>query len=258
MRIKVLTLFPEAFTSVLSHSILQRAQANDLLQVQLMNIRDYTLDKHRRVDDYPFGGGAGMVMGVQPISAAFEAAMGGFEGARRIYLSPRGIPLTQQKVQALSKEEGLILLCGHYEGVDQRALDKYVQEEISIGDYILSGGELAAMVLIDAVTRLIPGALGSDASIEEESFSQGLLEYPHYTRPADFMGDKVPDVLLSGHKKNIEKFRREMALDVTRRVRPELLDSAPLTHEDKVFLGWEQPIVKKKRRKKGAETPEVQ
>ncbi len=190
--------------------------------MEAIDIRAYTKDKHRRADDYPFGGGAGLVMTAQPIVDATRAAEEGFP-ARRIYLSPRGATLTQKRARELSRVENLILLCGHYEGVDQRALDMCVDEEISIGDYVLTGGELPAMVLIDCVARLIPGVLGSEESPLDESFTGGLLEYPQYTRPAVFDGMEVPEVLLSGHHANIEKWRRAQAEEVTRRVRPDLL-----------------------------------
>jgi tRNA (guanine37-N1)-methyltransferase len=224
MRIRALTLFPEMF-SALDHSIIGRAQRSGLVEIEYVNIRDYTKDKHRRCDDAPFGGGAGMVMTAQPVCDAIRAAksqMG--EGALCVHLSPRGKPFSQAKAQQLSKLEGLILLCSHYEGLDQRAIDLCVDEEISIGDYVLTGGELPAMVLIDGIVRLLPGVLGSDESVEEESFTDGLLEYPHYTRPAEFEGMKVPDVLVSGHAANIVKWRREQAEKITRERRPDLLN----------------------------------
>ena len=222
MKIKVLTLFPGMFPPIIGESILGRAADKGLLSVEAIDIRAYTQDKHRRTDDYPFGGGAGLVMSAQPIADAMRAAQEGFL-AKRIYLSPRGKVLTQDTARELSREEGLILLCGHYEGVDQRAIDLFIDEEISIGDYVLTGGELPAMVLIDCVARLIPGVLGSELSSVDESFSGNLLEYPQYTRPAVFEGVPVPDVLLSGHHANIEAWRHEQAMEITRRVRPDLL-----------------------------------
>ena len=222
MKIKVLTLFPGMFPPIIGESILGRAADKGLLSVEAIDIRAYTQDKHRRTDDYPFGGGAGLVMSAQPIADAIRAAQEGFP-AKRIYLSPRGKVLTQDTARELSREEGLILLCGHYEGVDQRAIDLFIDEEISIGDYVLTGGELPAMVLIDCVARLIPGVLGSELSSVDESFSGNLLEYPQYTRPAVFEGVPVPDVLLSGHHANIEAWRHEQAMEITRRVRPDLL-----------------------------------
>ena len=236
MRIKVFTLFPEMLRPMLETSILGRAIAAGLLDVQLIDIREYTLDKHRRTDDYPFGGGAGMVMSAQPILDAFAANLPDPCPARRIYLSPRGRTLNQPIVEELAREKELVLLCGHYEGVDQRALDAVIDEELSIGDYVLTGGELGALVLIDAVARLIPGVLGSEESGEDESFTTGLLEYPQYTRPADFRGMKVPQVLLEGNHDHITAWRREQSLELTLRRRPELLDSAPLSEEDQNML----------------------
>ena len=221
MRIDVLTLFPEMFEGVLGSSMLGRARANGLLDTRVHNIRDYTDNKHKKTDDYPFGGGAGMVMMAQPIFDCM-AAVQGEEKAHRILLTPRGKPLTTERARALSGEERLILLCGHYEGVDERVME-LIDEEISIGDYVLTGGELPAMVLIDCVSRFIPGVLGSAESAEDESFSEGLLEYPQYTRPADFRGRLVPDVLLNGHHANILKWRREQAILKTRANRPDLL-----------------------------------
>ncbi len=236
MKIKVFTLFPEMLRPMLSESILGRAVSAGLIAVDLIDIRAYTLDRHRRTDDYPFGGGAGMVMSAQPIVDAFAANLPeGFRG-RRIYLSPRGRTLNQRIVEELAKEEELALLCGHYEGVDQRALDAVIDEEISIGDYVLTGGELGALVLIDAVARLIPGVLGSDESPGDESFSTGLLEYPQYTRPADFRGAAVPAPLLGGNHAEIAAWRREQSLALTLERRPELLGTAPLTAEDRALL----------------------
>ena len=204
--------------------------------MELVNIRDYTLDRHRRTDDYPFGGGAGMVMSAQPIVDAFAARLRPDFRGRRIYLSPRGRTLNQRMVEELAREEELALLCGHYEGVDQRALDAVIDEEISIGDYVLTGGELGALVLIDAVARLVPGVLGSDESSGEESFSTGLLEYPQYTRPAEFRGEAVPEVLLGGNHADITAWRREQSLALTLERRPELLDEAPLDDADRAIL----------------------
>ena len=236
MRIKVFTLFPEMLRPMLGASILGRAIGAGHLRVDLVDIREYSADKHRNTDDYPFGGGAGMVMSAQPIVDAFAANLPeGFRG-RRVYLSPRGRTLTQRVVEELAREEELALLCGHYEGVDQRALDAVIDEELSIGDYVLTGGELGALVLIDAVSRLIPGVLGSDESSEDESFTTGLLEYPQYTRPADFRGEKVPEVLLGGNHADIVAWRREQSLDLTLRRRPELLETAPLTEADRDML----------------------
>lgn len=235
MKIDVLTLFPEMLRPMLSASILGRAVENGILQVNLVNIRDYTLDKHRRTDDYPFGGGAGMVMFPQPIMDAV-AACDPEHRARRIYLSPRGRTLNQKIVEKLAGEEQLLFLCGHYEGVDQRALDVCIDEELSIGDYVLTGGELGALVTIDAVSRLVPGVLGSDESSLDESFSTGLLEYPQYTRPADYLGMRVPGVLQGGNHADIVAWRREQSLEITLDRRPEMLETAPLTENDRRLL----------------------
>ena len=235
MKIDVLTLFPEMLRPMLSASILGRAVENGILQVNLVNIRDYTLDKHRRTDDYPFGGGAGMVMFPQPIMDAV-AACDPEHRARRIYLSPRGRTLNQKIVEELAGEEQLLFLCGHYEGVDQRALDVCIDEELSIGDYVLTGGELGALVTIDAVSRLVPGVLGSDESSLDESFSTGLLEYPQYTRPADYRGMCVPSVLQGGNHADIVAWRREQSLEITLNRRPEMLETAPLTENDQRLL----------------------
>ncbi len=236
MRIKVFTLFPDMLRAVLSESILGRAVEKGLIEVELVNIRDYTLDKHRSTDDYPFGGGAGMVMTAQPIVDAFAARLGPDFRGRRVYLSPRGRTLDQRVVEELAQEDGLALLCGHYEGVDQRALDAVIDEELSIGDYVLTGGELGALVVIDAVSRLVPGVLGSDESSADESFSTGLLEYPQYTRPADFRGAKVPEPLLGGNHADIAAWRREQSLVLTLERRPELLETAPLDDHDRAML----------------------
>ena len=236
MKINILTLFPEMFDSVLSASILGRARAQGLLEVGFTDIRAYSERKHKNADDYPFGGGAGMVMLAQPVMDAMAAARAALPGARRIYLGPRGRRLTTAVARELAGLDSLILLCGHYEGVDQRALDTCVDEEISIGDYILTGGELAAMVLTDAVARFIPGVLGSADSPEEESFSDGLLEYPQYTRPRELNGMAVPEVLLNGDHAAIRAWRRRESLRATLRFRPDLLASAPLDRRDRETL----------------------
>ncbi|HIQ83462.1 MAG TPA: tRNA (guanosine(37)-N1)-methyltransferase TrmD [Candidatus Pullichristensenella stercorigallinarum] len=234
MRIKVLTIFPEMLRAALSESIVGRALEKGLFEVELIDIRAYSQNKHKNTDDYPFGGGAGMVMLAQPIVDACEAHMEA--GQRRIYLSPRGRTLNQSVVEELSRETELMLLCGHYEGVDERALEMCFPEELSIGDYVLTGGELAALVVIDAVSRLIPGVLGSSESAGDESFTTGLLEYPQYTRPREFRGREVPEVLLNGNHALIERWRREQALKITRQRRPEMLKSAPLDKKDRAFL----------------------
>ena len=236
MKIKILTIFPEMFDSVLSASILGRARSQGLLDVELIDIRPFSDRKHKNTDDYPFGGGAGMVMLAQPIHDAVRHAMGESFHGRRIYLGPRGARLTTERARELAREEELILLCGHYEGVDQRALDTCVDEEISIGDYILTGGELAAMVLTDCVARFIPGVLGSAESPEEESFSDGLLEYPQYTRPRVWQGMEVPDVLLNGDHAKIRAWRRKESLRATLRFRPDLLEKADLSPADLKYL----------------------
>ena len=235
MKIDVLTLFPEMLKPMLSESILGRAVKNGILEVRLTNIRDYTLDKHHRTDDYPFGGGAGMVMTPQPILDCVRACDPEHR-ARRIYMSPRGRTLDQKIVEELAGEEHLLFLCGHYEGVDQRALDACIDEELSIGDYVLTGGELGALVTIDAVSRLVPGVLGSDESSQDESFSTGLLEYPQYTRPAVYEGMEVPQVLQGGNHADIVAWRREQALEITLNRRPELLNTAPLDENDRLLL----------------------
>ena len=236
MKITILTIFPERFESVLNSSILGRAREQGLIEVECVDIRPFSTLKHKNTDDYPFGGGAGMVMLAQPIMDAMAAVTGeGFSG-KRIFMGPRGTTLTTAKARELAKEEHLVLLCGHYEGVDQRALDACIDEEISIGDYILTGGELAAMVLTDCVSRFIPGVLGSGESAEEESFSDGLLEYPQYTRPREFRGMEVPEILLSGDHAKIRAWRRQESLRATKRFRPDLLEKADLTDKEKKLL----------------------
>ena len=221
MKITILTIFPEMFAP-LHVSILGRAERAGLLSIREVDIRAYAKNKHRNTDDAPFGGGAGMVMLAQPIVDAVRDVTGeGFSG-KRIYLSPRGERFTQKKAEALAKEDELVLLCGHYEGVDQRAIDLVIDEEISVGDYVLTGGELPAMVVADAVARLIPGVLGCEVSAETESFSSGLLEYPQYTRPREFEGLTVPEPLLNGNHREIEAWQLKEALTLTLRRRPEM------------------------------------
>lgn len=219
MKFDVLTLFPEMF-DCLNQSIIGRAVEKELIDINLVNIRDFSKDKHKKVDDTPYGGGAGMVMRPDVIYDAYQSVKD--KKAKVIYMSPQGRTLNQQKVENLSKESHLIILCGHYEGIDQRVLDKIVDEEISIGDYVLTGGEIPAMVLIDSVSRYIGGVLKQD-SIQEESFSNGLLEYPQYTRPEVFEGEAVPEVLRSGHHENIERWRKEKSFEITKKKRPDLL-----------------------------------
>jgi len=234
MKIAILTIFPEMFQSLLSTSILGRARADGLLTVEPMDIRPFSTQKHRNTDDYPFGGGAGMVMTPQPIVDAVEAARASGYSGPCLYMSPRGKPLTQAKVRELAEQDGLILLCGHYEGVDQRALDLVVDEEISLGDFVLTGGELAAMAVVDAVARLVPGVLGSSESAEDESFSEGLLEYPQYTRPREYRALAVPEVLLNGDHAKINAWRRKQALLETLKRRPDLFGTAPMTAKERV------------------------
>ncbi len=220
MRIDVLTLFPEMF-SAMQESILGRAQKSGKIQINIVNIRDYTEDKHLKCDDYPFGGGAGMVMMAQPIGSAIKA-LDPDHTARRIYMSPKGQVFRQQKVFELLEYEHLILLCGHYEGVDQRVLDLYIDEEISIGDYVLTGGELPAMVVADCVSRYVDGVI-SHSSLVDESFSENLLEYPQYTRPQVYEGLAVPEVLRSGDHAKIDAWRRAKSIEITKKNRPDLL-----------------------------------
>ena len=219
MKFDVLTLFPEMFKS-LDESIIGRAKEKELIQINLINIRDFSKDKHKKVDDTPYGGGAGMVMMPDVVYDAYKSVQD--KDAKVIYMSPQGTKLNQKKVEELAKNKHLIILCGHYEGIDQRVIDKIVDEEISIGDYVLTGGELPAMVLIDSVSRYAEGVIAKE-SREEETFANGLLEYPQYTRPEVFEGEKVPEVLLSGHHANIEKWRKEKALEITAKKRPDLL-----------------------------------
>ena len=220
MKITILTLFPEMFTP-LSESIIGRARKKGLIEIEAVNIRDYTEDKHMKCDDYPFGGGAGLVMMAQPIGSAVEAVDPEHK-ARRIYLSPKGQTFRQEKVFELVEREHIVLLCGHYEGVDQRVLDLFFDEEISIGDYVLTGGELPAMVVCDAVARYAEGVLAPE-SLVQESFSENLLEYPHYTRPVEYRGLTVPEVLRSGDHAKIDAWRREQALAITKKNRPDSL-----------------------------------
>ena len=232
MKFDILTLFPEMFEPIKT-SIIGKATEKGIIDINLINIRDFSEDKHNKVDDTPYGGGAGMVMKPDVVYSAYNSIKA--EDAKVIYMSPQGKKLNQKKVEELSKENHLIILCGHYEGIDQRVLDKIVDEEISIGDYVLTGGELPAMVMIDAISRYVDGVISGE-SISEESFSNGLLEYPQYTRPEVFMGEKVPEVLLSGHHENINKWRRQESLKNTLKKRPELLDNIELTEKEKIYI----------------------
>lgn len=236
MRFDILTLFPEMFRGPFDESIIRRGQDKGLISITLHQIRDYSLDKHRTVDDTPYGGGAGMLMKPEPLAAAITAAKRHNPSAFVVLTTPQGRPLDQSLGQELASKPGLIIVCGRYEGVDERILQQYIDLEVSIGDYVLSGGELAAMVTVDCVTRLIPGVLGSDESAAFDSFCDGLLEYPQYTRPAEFNGIKVPDILLSGNHAAITRWRREQSLLRTARKRPDLLAHAVLTHKDRDLL----------------------
>lgn len=228
MRVTILTLFPGLFQGFLESSILARAIARGIVVVRLVDIRDFAVDKHHVCDDAAYGGGPGMVMKPEPIAAALEASSA--PGARVVYLTPAGRRFTQRVAEELAGEAELTLLCGRYEGIDQRVIDAFVTDELSVGDYVLSGGEVAAMALVDAIARLVPGVITGE-SLEEESFSGGLLEYPHYTRPEEFRGMKVPEVLLSGHHEKIRQWRLRKSVEKTMRHRPELLDSESLPEE---------------------------
>ncbi len=234
MKFSVLTLFPEMLQA-LGESIIGRAIQKGIIETEYVNIRDYSTDKHRRVDDYPYGAGGGMVMQPQPIYDAYKAVAGDTKPPV-IYMSPQGATLTQNKARELSMKEHIVILCGHYEGVDERIIEEIVDEEISIGDYVLTGGELPAMVLIDCVSRMIDGVLDSQETASVESHYNGLLEYPQYTRPPEFMGREVPEILLSGHHANIEKWRREQSILRTAKKRPELIEKAPLTDKEREWL----------------------
>lgn len=234
MNFYVLTLFPEMIDEGMNTSIIGRAMENHLLHIKTIDIREYSKDKHKRVDDYPYGGGAGMVMQAEPISLAYEKLMQKIEKKTRvIYLTPWGKVFNQSMAKEFAKEENLIFLCGHYEGVDERILEEIVTDPVSIGDYVLTGGELPAMVMMDAISRMVPGVLTNASSGEMESHEGNLLEYPQYTRPSIFHEKEVPSVLLSGHHANIEKWRREKSLERTQKYRPDLLEKAKLSEEEK-------------------------
>lgn len=237
MRFDIFTLFPEMFVGPFQESIIKRAQESDLVRIAIHDIRAYTTDRHRTADDTPYGGGGGMVMKPEPIFEAVEEILGDALSATPIILlTPQGRRFTQQVARELCAEERLVLICGHYEGVDERVRQHLVTDEISIGDYVLTGGELPAMIVVDAVTRLLPGALGDPAGAEADSYATGLLEHPHYTRPYDFRGWRVPEILLSGHHGEVERWRRREALRRTWERRSDLLDQAGLTEEDLAFL----------------------
>lgn len=233
MRINILTLFPEMF-DIFNHSIIGKAKEKKLVEIDAINIRDFTLSRHKKVDDYPYGGGVGMVMTPQPLVDSIRYCKKNNKG-KVIFLGPRGKTFNQDIAKELSKEDELIFICGHYEGIDERVY-KHIDLEISLGDFILTGGEMAAVPVIDSILRLKNGVLGKEESYMDESFSDGLLEYPQYTRPEEFEGDKVPEVLLSGHHENIRKWRRAQALIITKRKRKDLYDKILLTKEDKKIL----------------------
>jgi len=233
MKINILTLFPEMF-DIFNHSIIGKAKEKGIVEIKAINIRDFTLNKHKKVDDYPYGGGAGMVMTAQPLVDSIRYCKKGNKG-KVVFLGPRGKTFNQEMAKKLSEEEELIFVCGHYEGIDERVY-KHIDLEVSLGDFILTGGEMAAIPVIDSILRLKSGVLGKEESYEDESFSDGLLEYPQYTRPEEFEGDKVPEVLLSGHHENIRKWRRAKSLILTRERREDLYDKIILTKEDKKIL----------------------
>lgn len=237
MNFHVLTLFPEMIMNGLETSILGRAAAKGIVSFEAVNIRDYTLERHGKVDDYPYGGGAGMVMQAEPIYRAYEALVEKIgKKPRVIYMTPQGQTFNQSIAEDLAKEEDLVFLCGHYEGVDERVLEMIATDYLSAGDYVLTGGELPAMMMIDCISRLVPGVLNNNVSAEFETFHDNLLEYPQYTRPEIFMGKKVPDILLSGHHANVEKWRREQSIIRTLKNRPELLENAVLSKKEQKFL----------------------
>lgn len=233
MKISILTLFPEMF-QVFDHSIIGKAQEKNIVDIECINIRDYTKNKHKKVDDYPYGGGAGMVMAPQPIIDSIRACKKNNNG-KVIFLGPRGKTFNQEISRELAAEEELIFLCGHYEGIDERVY-KHIDMEISLGDFVLTGGEMAAIPIIDSILRFVPNVLGKAESYAEESFSDGLLEYPQYTRPEEYEGDSVPQVLLSGHHENIRKWRRKQSILITKEKRKDLYDKIELTKEDKKLL----------------------
>ena len=237
MNFHILTLFPEMVENGLNTSIIGRAVNAGLLSIEAVNIRDYAFNKHQSVDDYPYGGGAGMLMQAEPVYLAYRSVAEKLEKRPRvIYLSPQGDVFSQKMAEELAREEELVLLCGHYEGIDERVLEEIVTDYVSIGDYVLTGGELPAMVMVDAISRMVPGVLHNDVSAEFESFQDNLLEYPQYSRPEEWHGKKVPPVLLSGHHANIEKWRREQSILRTYERRPDLLEKSSLTEKEKKWL----------------------
>ena len=243
MNFYILTLFPDMVCQGLCTSIIGRAMERELIHIETINIRDYTKDKHKKVDDYPYGGGAGMLMQAQPVYDAYQAVLSQINAKtnkqpRVVYVTPRGTTFSQSMARELAMEEDLVILCGHYEGIDERVLEEIVTDYVSIGDYVLTGGELPAMVMVDCISRLVPGVLNNSESSVDESFSDGLLEYPQYSRPEVWNGKKVPDVLLSGHHANIEKWRHEQALEMTKKHRPDMYEEYVKNH----------PVEKKKKK----------
>ena len=237
MHFHILTLFPDMVLGGLHTSIIGRAVKNQLLSIEAVNIRDFAFNKHQSVDDYPFGGGAGMLMQAEPVYLAFQSVAEKLKKKPRVvYLSPQGQTFSQKMAEEFAREEDLVLLCGHYEGIDERVLEEIVTDYVSIGDYVLTGGELPAMVMVDAISRMVPGVLHNDVSTEFESFQDNLLEYPQYSRPEEWHGKKVPSVLLSGHHANIEKWRREQSILRTWKNRPDLLEKSILTETEKEFI----------------------
>ena len=237
MNYHVLTLFPDMIQDGLNTSIIGRAMAKGILSLEAVNIRDYAFNKHQKVDDYPYGGGAGMVMQAEPVYLAYEAVCQKIQGKPRvIYLTPQGRVFNQDMAREFAMEEDLIFLCGHYEGIDERVLEEIVTDQVSIGDYVLTGGELPSMVMIDAISRMVPGVLSNEESGQTESFAGNLLEYPQYSRPEEWHGKKVPPVLLSGHHANVEKWRREQSILRTAMYRPDLLEEADISEKEKAGL----------------------
>lgn len=239
MKFHVMTLFPEMIEDATKVSILGRAINNDLISIDAINIRDFSENKHMKVDDYPYGGGAGMVMQAMPIYKAYQSIIDKSQNKKKtrvLYMTPQGKVFNQKMAEELAKEDELIFLCGHYEGIDERVLEEIVTDNVSIGDFVLTGGEMPSLMMIDAISRLVPGVLHNDVSAEFESFQDNLLEYPQYSRPEEVLGRKVPEVLLSGHHRNIEKWRREQSIIRTYERRPDLLDKANLSNKEKEFL----------------------
>ena len=240
MKFHVMTLFPEMIEDATKVSILGRAINNDLISIDAINIRDFSENKHMKVDDYPYGGGAGMVMQAMPIYKAYQSIIDKRQNENKkprvLYMTPQGKVFNQKMAEELAKEDELIFLCGHYEGIDERVLEEIVTDNVSIGDFVLTGGEMPSLMMIDAISRLVPGVLHNDVSAEFESFQDNLLEYPQYSRPEEVLGRKVPDVLLSGHHGNIEKWRREQSIIRTYERRPDLLEKANLSDKEKEFL----------------------